>query len=1260
MYFGVGLDQSEMWRSTGSFTCTFAQIIYLPLFKPIMWSFGPAVMPIVEFLYWEFYRKTKSPKDYAGIVIPHKPMIQPDCLGYFYVTFTSTVFLAWFALSLGYIPLLFHSGVFYLFLVLMITMLFPLLLLPTMIFKGYFSVFRCCFFCYGKKEIMDADMHQCQGLANFKKLRFNTVTNELLQKLQPNMTPGDLILFEHMEEGDTMPAWRRGRIVSYESVSKTYSVNFLKDEYSRTDSTSLKILRTLYAYNEGFWSDMVKSILVNEAQLVDWNKIKQAMGLNREEGLSVKIEYYFGNSNTKRNIFIARKAKINMSQDAIAESEEDENEAETFDEEEVNTDKSTIIGDLCKKGGGNTRDATISSIEQNDLNFFAEANQEFEELISQQEQSKLQLTTKLELMTLKSLFVSYITGITIAVSAGPMYYLGARFFIEIPNPLEAIPPITIPDYLTIPELVLRFPNIIINFYIHLFALFWPFPTTLRIEFQFLIIFSMGVNIIELMYLLIWTFYKLSGAYRYKTHLRPVCRKKACERKFGKKNTLCASMSSFIFQPCMKKSPFYWIPIMSLFVPLLFGRIMYQLFFMFFAISYGTVVKFILGWLRIIRPFQRHHLLEEMDWRNLTTSCKYNFLTYPMFADHWILFCRLKCCQKLNCCRKLNKMYEKNKDYVHPSFLFIFVLIVGIVNARLRTLVSDYDNNQNSIFGSVELDVSIYLPFYMLNSIVLPWIMFYYYLQCGQSFFWKKIIEDYGNLGPGFGTILTMFPFIKYLCCISKEERKRNRRRMFNVKQDLLLLKELHGCNISLSIFRQWLINRENLDLKTVDLSHCYDADDTWRKYKFLLKQRYLSFLTNFNYFFLVQDLAVYYALSNTTETKASYVKGDELKILNLSHCPNISDNGLNKLFLYCRKVVEIRLVNCDAVTDDCICNIAKTLGKQLEILDLCYCDKITEKSLKSLSNCKNLKELSLLGCNKLVKLKERDVFMEVNFAAFTNLSTLKIELNILPQSMANEIKSDKLEIKRHDESMKSWIEVEHKTEPIGAGPEKSNFKKGCLRRWTKEEVKEDMLYLKAFYGACGGLLFFIYYYIHYYLLKEYIEGMISATHWVGLFVGPNTYTDLTFGIFFGATMSLVPSRVDRSYTFQMFFISNAAWILHFIYIFPIWFIVLIYGPMLIFLLYRSYVSNEWDKFAHTSDRKFHCGNFTVSIATIVSLVNFIAYPIYMGSQQGNWGRRKLPPNASPDEFALVMPFVLLVSIYWLLLFVAKYNNTDIM
>ena len=54
VYFGVGLDQSEMWRPTGSFTCTFAQIIFLPLFKPIMWSFGPAIMPIVEMLYWEW------------------------------------------------------------------------------------------------------------------------------------------------------------------------------------------------------------------------------------------------------------------------------------------------------------------------------------------------------------------------------------------------------------------------------------------------------------------------------------------------------------------------------------------------------------------------------------------------------------------------------------------------------------------------------------------------------------------------------------------------------------------------------------------------------------------------------------------------------------------------------------------------------------------------------------------------------------------------------------------------------------------------------------------------------------------------------------------------------------------------------------------------------------------------------------------------------------------------------------------------------
>ena len=62
-----------------------------------------------------------------------------------------------------------------------------------------------------------------------------------------------------------------------------------------------------------------------------------------------------------------------------------------------------------------------------------------------------------------------------------MYYLGARFFIEIPNPLEAIPPITIPEYLTIPELVVRFPNIIINF---LYSIIFTFQQHYELNFNF--------------------------------------------------------------------------------------------------------------------------------------------------------------------------------------------------------------------------------------------------------------------------------------------------------------------------------------------------------------------------------------------------------------------------------------------------------------------------------------------------------------------------------------------------------------------------------------------------------------------------------------------------------------------------------------------------------------------------------------------------------------------------------------------------------
>ena len=136
---------------------------------------------------------------------------------------------------------------------------------------------------------------------------------------------------------------------------------------------------------------------------------------------------------------------------------------------------------------------------------------------------------------------------------------------------------------------------------------------------------------------------------------------------------------------------------------------------------------------------------------------------------------------------------------------------------------------------------------------------------------------------------------------------------------------------------------------------------------------------------------------------------------------------------------------------------------------------------------------------------------------------------------------------------------------------------------------------------------------------------------------------------------------------------------HFYYTMPFYINVFIIGPILLLLLYRSYVTEEWKKFAHTSYKKFHWGNLTVSIAAIVSLVHFVVYTIYMQEQQVDctlddyeygscastatkyWGgRRKRPPKDQWDEAEEIssLPLVLLLPLYWLLLLVATYNNND--
>ena len=48
---------------------------------------------------------------------------------------------------------------------------------------------------------MDANICECQGLVNSNNLYFSRETEKDLKKLQPKLTPGDLVLFQYQKQG---------------------------------------------------------------------------------------------------------------------------------------------------------------------------------------------------------------------------------------------------------------------------------------------------------------------------------------------------------------------------------------------------------------------------------------------------------------------------------------------------------------------------------------------------------------------------------------------------------------------------------------------------------------------------------------------------------------------------------------------------------------------------------------------------------------------------------------------------------------------------------------------------------------------------------------------------------------------------------------------------------------------------------------------------------------------------------------------------
>lgn len=72
--------------------------------------------------------------------------------------------------------------------------------------------------------------------------------------------------------------------------------------------------------------------------------------------------------------------------------------------------------------------------------------------------------------------------------------------------------------------------------------------------------------------------------------------------------------------------------------------------------------------------------------------------------------------------------------------------------------------------------------------------------------------------------------------------------------------------------------------------------------------------------------------------------GSNASVLDVSECPNITEDGLIKALWRCRLLVELTVVRCSAVTDECLSVIGKSC-KKIKSLDITLCS-VTDKGLQ--------------------------------------------------------------------------------------------------------------------------------------------------------------------------------------------------------------------------------------------------------------------------------------------------------------------------
>ncbi|XP_072039848.1 uncharacterized protein [Amphiura filiformis] len=92
------------------------------------------------------------------------------------------------------------------------------------------------------------------------------------------------------------------------------------------------------------------------------------------------------------------------------------------------------------------------------------------------------------------------------------------------------------------------------------------------------------------------------------------------------------------------------------------------------------------------------------------------------------------------------------------------------------------------------------------------------------------------------------------------------------------------------------------------------------------------------------------------------IRFQQLQVLNLSLCPNISDASIMLVALNNPSLGEVHLAQCHQVTDQSIITLAQCLPR-LHHLDICGCDQVTDRSLEALIKyAPRLKHLNISQC----------------------------------------------------------------------------------------------------------------------------------------------------------------------------------------------------------------------------------------------------------------------------------------------------------